>query len=98
MINDNVSLELILLLRVCMELQILSKTACPLCFTLTKSTRTVTLQDVSLLNLKSGGPNATTKVTILVREYSKNHQKITTSNVIFSRTTDRIAGKFCMRI
>ena len=42
--------------------------------TLTKSTRTVTLQDVPLLNVTSGRPYATAEVTILVREYPENYQ------------------------
>ena len=44
-------------------------------FTLTKSTRTVTLQDVQLHNVTSGRPYATAEVTILVREYPENYQK-----------------------
>ena len=44
-------------------------------FTLTKSTRTVTLQDVQPHNATSGRPYATAEVTILVREYPENYQK-----------------------
>ena len=44
-------------------------------FILTKSTRTVTLQDVPLLNVTSGHPYASAEVTILVREYPENYQK-----------------------
>ena len=43
--------------------------------TLTKSTRTVTLQDVPLLNVTSGRPYATGEVTALVREYPENYKK-----------------------
>ena len=67
-------------------------------FMLTKSTRTVTLQDVQPHNVTSGRPYATAEVTILVREYPENYKKISTSNAIFSRTADRIAAKFCMTI
>ena len=67
-------------------------------FTLTKSTRTVTLQDIPLRNVTSGRPYATAEVTIFVREYPENHQKIATLKVIFSRTADRICRKFCMTI
>ena len=44
-------------------------------FTLTKSTRTVSLQDPPLLNVTSGRPYATAEVTILVRKYLENYQK-----------------------
>ena len=44
-------------------------------FKLTKSTRTVTLQDVQPHNVTSGRPYATAEVTILVREYPENYQK-----------------------
>ena len=44
-------------------------------FTLTKSTRMVTLQDVQPINVTSGRPYATAEVTILVREYPENYQK-----------------------
>ena len=44
-------------------------------FTLTKSTRTVTLQDVQPHNVTSGRPFVTAEVTILVREYPENYQK-----------------------
>ena len=44
-------------------------------FTLTKSTRTVTVQDVPLPNVTSGRPYAPAEVTILVREYQENYQK-----------------------
>ena len=44
-------------------------------FTLTKSTRMVTLQDVQPNNVTSGRPYATAEVTILVREYPENYQK-----------------------
>ena len=67
-------------------------------FTLTKSTRTVNLQDVPLPHVTSGRPYSPAEVTILIREYPENYQKIATSNVIFSRTADRIAAKFCMTI
>ena len=67
-------------------------------FTPTESTRTVTLQYVHLLNVTSGRQYATAEVTILVREYPENYQKIATLNVIFSRTADRIAAKLIMTI
>ena len=44
-------------------------------FTATISTKTVTLQDVPLLNVKSGRPFAPAEVTILVREYQENYRK-----------------------
>ena len=61
-------------LRVCTELQVLSKLRLATGFTLTKSTRTVTLQDVQPHNVTSGRPYATAEVTILVREYPENYQ------------------------
>ena len=62
-------------------------------FTLTKSTRLVTLQGVPLLNFTS----TMAEVTILVLEYPENNQKKkATSNVIFSRTADRITEIFCV--
>ena len=45
-------------------------------FTLTKSTRTVTLQDVPLLNVTSGSPYDTAEVSISIREYPENYQKL----------------------
>ena len=63
-------------------------------FELAKSTRMVTLQDVPLLNVTSGRPYAMAEVTILV--ISQKLPKIATSNIIFSRTADCIAAKFCM--
>ena len=42
---------------------------------LTKSTRTVTLQDVPLLNVTSGHPYATAEVKISVPEYPENFEK-----------------------
>ena len=44
-------------------------------FKLTKSKRTITLQDVQPHNVTSGRPYATAEVTILVREYPENYQK-----------------------
>ena len=44
-------------------------------FTITKSTRMVTLQDVPLLNVTSSCPYATEEMTILVREYLEIYQK-----------------------
>ena len=44
-------------------------------FTITKSKRTVTQQDVPLDNVTSGRPSATVEVTISVREYVENYQK-----------------------
>ena len=35
---------------------------------------------------------------IIIFFFSENYQKIATSNVIFSRTADRIAAKFCIII
>ena len=58
--------------------------------TLTKITRTVTLQDVPLLNVTSGPPFTPEEVTNLVREYPEKLPKIATSNVIFLRTADRM--------
>ena len=76
MINGNVSSDLFHYdLRMCTELQVLSKTASRLWFYATKSTRTVTLQDVQPHNVTSGRPYATAEVTILVREYPENYQK-----------------------
>ena len=45
-------------------------------FTLTKSTRMVTLQDVSLLNITPGRPYATAEMTISVQVYPENYQKL----------------------
>ena len=53
-------------------------------FTLTKSTRTVTLQDLPLLKVTFGWPYAPAEVTILVREYQENYQK-TQPQTSFSR-------------
>ena len=77
MINGNVSSELILLwffecVRSCKFYQKLRLASG---FTLTKSTRTVTLQDVPLLNVTSGRSYATAEMTILVREYPENYEK-----------------------
>ena len=62
-------------LRVCTELQVLSKTASRLWFYAYLRTRTVTLQDIPLLNVTSSQPYATEEVKILVREYPENYQK-----------------------
>ena len=60
----------------CTELQVLSKTAYRLWFYAYKNTRTVTMQDVPLLNVTSDCPYATADVAILVREYQANFQKL----------------------
>ena len=44
-------------------------------FTLTKSTRTVTLQYEPLLNVTSDRPYAPAEGIILVRDYPKNYKK-----------------------
>ena len=43
-------------------------------FALTKSTRTVTLQDVQPHNVTSGRPYYTAEVTVVVREYPENYK------------------------
>ena len=58
-------------LRVCTELQVRLASG----FTFTKSTRTVTLQDVQPHNVTSGRLYATVEVTILLRDYPENYQK-----------------------
>ena len=62
-------------LQVCTELQVLFKTASHSGLALSKSTKTITLQDVPLLNVKPGRPYITAEVTILVGEYPENYQK-----------------------
>ena len=100
MINGNLSSEFISLLfaSVYGSCKFYTKLRLASGFTLTKSARTVTLQDVQPRNVTSGLPYPRKEVTISVREYPENHQKIATSNVIFSRTADRNAAKFCMTI
>ena len=44
-------------------------------FTLTKSTRMVTLQDVHTYKVTSGLPSPRMEVTILVQKYPENYQK-----------------------
>ena len=67
MLNGNVMSELILCVRSCKFYPNLTSG-----FTLTK---TVTLQDVPLLNVTSRRLYAMAKVTILVWEYPENYQK-----------------------
>ena len=66
-------------------------------FTLTKSTRTVTLQDVQPRYVTSAFHNQGRKWQFPFGNIRKTTKKAT-SNVIFSRTADRIAAKFCMTI
>ena len=74
MINGNVSSEFMICecVRSC---KLYPKLCLASGFTLTKSTRTVTLHDVQSHNVTSGHPYATAEVTILVREYPENYQK-----------------------
>ena len=71
MINGNVSSEFISLWFASVHGVAISIKNC---VSLTKSTRTITLQDVQLRNVTSGRPYATAEVTILVREYPENNK------------------------
>ena len=73
MINGNVSSELILEWFASVYKAESSIQNCV--WTLVLSTRTVTLQDVPLLNVTSDRPYTTTEGTILVWEYPENYQK-----------------------
>ena len=81
-------------MQMCTEVRVLSKTGLSSAFTLTKNTRMVTLQDIPLLNVTSGGPESDN----FSLGISEKLPKIATSNLIFSRTADRITAKFCMTI
>ena len=58
----------------------------------------VTLQDIPLLNVTSGGPYAIGGSDNFSSGTSGKLPKIATSNVIFWRTADRIAANVCMTI
>ena len=77
MINGNVSSEFISLWFASVHgaASFIQKLRLASGFTLTKSARTVALQDVQPHNVTSGRPYATAEVTILVREYPENYQK-----------------------
>ena len=99
MINGNVSSEFISLwLRVCKELQVLSNPASRLWFYAYKkykngnSVKLTALQRRIRSAICSGGSDNFSS------GISWKLPKIATSNVIFSRTFDRIATKFCMTI
>ena len=99
MINGNVSSELIFYdLRVCTELQVLSKTASRLWFYTYKkykngnsARRTSTQRHIRPSICCGGSDNFSSGI-------SRKLSKIATSNIIFSRKADRIATKFCMII
>ena len=85
-------------LRVCTELQVLSKTVSPLWFYAYKKYKNGNSARRTYLQLpirpsitQNGSDNFSSGI-------SGNLQKIATSNIIFSRTADRIAVKFCMTI
>ena len=85
-------------LRVCMELQVLSKTVSRLWFYAFKKykngnsvRRTATRRHILPAICSSGSDNFSSGI-------SGKLPIIATSNVIFSRTADRIAAKFCMTI
>ena len=85
-------------LRVCMGLQVLFKTASRLWFYAYKkyknsntARRTALQRHIRPLITQDGSDNFRSGI-------SRKLQKIATSNVIFSRTADRIAAKFCMTI
>ena len=85
-------------LRVCTELQILSKTASRLWFYAYKkyknsnsARRTASQRHIRPFICYGGSDNFSSGI-------SGKLPKIATSNTIFSRTTDRIAAKFCMTI
>ena len=85
-------------LRVCTELQVISKTASRLCFYAYKkykngnSARRTALQlHIRPSITQNGNDNFSSGI-------SGKLPIIATLNVIFSRTADRIAAKFCMTI
>ena len=85
-------------LRVCTELQVLSKTASRLWFYAYKkykngnsARRTATQRHIRPSICYGVSDNFSSGISGKLR-------KIATSNVIFSRTADRIAAKFCMTI
>ena len=85
-------------LRVCMELQVPSKTVSRLWFCAYKkfkngnsARRTASQRHILPAICSSGSDNFSSGI-------SRKLPKIATSNVIFSRTADRIAAKFCMTI
>ena len=85
-------------LRVCMELQVLSKTASRLWFYAYKkykngnsARRTASKRHIRSAICSGGSDNFSSGI-------SAKLPKIATSNVIFSRTADRTAAKFCMTI
>ena len=87
-------------LRVCTELQVLSKNVSRLSFYANKIYRNGKSRDVQLNNVTSCCPYHTTEVIISVR----NIRKMTKKNSNFKRSfiengcQDRIAAKFCMTI
>ena len=85
-------------LQVCTELQVLSNTVSRLCFYAYKkyknnnsARRTASQRHIRPAICSSGSDNFSSGI-------SGQLQQIATSNVIFSRTADRIAAKFCMTI
>ena len=85
-------------LRVCTKLQVLSKTASRLWFYAYKkykngksARRTYLQRHIRPSITQNGSDNINSGI-------SENLPKIATSNVIFSRTADRIAAKVCMTI
>ena len=85
-------------LRVCTELQILSKTASRLWFYAYKkykngnsARRTASQCHIRPSITKEGSDNFRSGISVKI-------PKIATSNAIFSRAADRIATKFCMII
>ena len=85
-------------LRVCTELQVLSKTASRLWFYAYKkdknsnsSRRTASKRHIRPAICSGGSDNFSSGI-------SGKLPKIATSNVIFSRTADRSAAKFCKTI
>ena len=72
-------------LWVCMELQVYLTLRLASSFMLTKSKRTVTLQDIQSHNVTSSLPWPRTEVTISVREYPENYQQKITKNSNFKR-------------
>ena len=99
MINDNVPSEFISLwLWVCKELQVLSNPASRLWFYTYKKykngnsvRRTATKRHIRPAICSGGSDNFSSGI-------SGKLPKIATSNIIFSRTADRIAAKFCLTI
>ena len=85
-------------LWVCTELQVFSKSSSRLWFNALKKYKNSNSARRTASQRHIRPSISTAEVTILVREYPENYQKIATSNAIFSRTADRIAAKFCMTI